>query len=96
MVYDGPDLDDVADLWGVSREEVVARHTGLERPQNGRFKRGFVFLQIERRLLIRDSAGEGPDEITHRESCHDDPQNSAERHDGRSAESEELKSIDRH
>ncbi len=30
VVYDGPDLDDVADLWGVSREEVVARHTGLE------------------------------------------------------------------
>lgn len=30
VVYDGPDLDDVAGLWGVSREEAVARHTGLE------------------------------------------------------------------
>lgn len=26
VVYDGPDLDDVADLAGLSREEVVARH----------------------------------------------------------------------
>ncbi len=30
VVYDGPDLDDVAGLWGVTREEAVARHTGLE------------------------------------------------------------------
>ncbi|HEY3505524.1 MAG TPA: allophanate hydrolase subunit 1 [Actinocatenispora sp.] len=27
-VYDGPDLADVADLWGTSVEVVVARHTG--------------------------------------------------------------------
>lgn len=27
-VYDGPDLGDVADLWGTSVEGVVARHTG--------------------------------------------------------------------
>jgi KipI family sensor histidine kinase inhibitor len=28
VVYDGPDLADVADLLGFSAEEVVARHTG--------------------------------------------------------------------
>lgn len=30
VVYDGPDLDDVAARWGLSRDEAVARHTGLE------------------------------------------------------------------
>ncbi len=30
MVYDGPDLEDVAGLWGVEPAEVVARHTRLE------------------------------------------------------------------
>jgi KipI family sensor histidine kinase inhibitor len=28
--YDGPDLDDVADLWGTDRDGVVAIHTGIE------------------------------------------------------------------
>ncbi|WP_127480443.1 5-oxoprolinase subunit B family protein [Nocardioides pantholopis] len=28
--YDGEDLDDVARIWGTTREGVVARHTGLE------------------------------------------------------------------
>lgn len=30
VVYDGPDLADVARWWGVSEREVVARHTGTE------------------------------------------------------------------
>lgn len=30
VVYDGPDLDDVAAWWGVEPAEVVTRHTGLE------------------------------------------------------------------
>lgn len=29
-VYDGPDLDAVAKLWGMTRREVVQTHTGLE------------------------------------------------------------------
>lgn len=29
-IYDGPDLADVAELWGCSVDEAVARHTGLE------------------------------------------------------------------
>jgi len=29
VVYDGPDLDAVATAWGVTREEVVQRHTSL-------------------------------------------------------------------
>lgn len=30
VVYDGPDLDAVARLWGVTPDEVVRRHTGTE------------------------------------------------------------------
>ena len=30
IVYDGADLDELAGLWGMSREDVVARHAGTE------------------------------------------------------------------
>ena len=30
VTYDGPDLDDVAERWGVTPEQVVARHTSIE------------------------------------------------------------------
>lgn len=30
VTYDGPDLDDVAVLWGMTRAEVVATHTGTD------------------------------------------------------------------
>lgn len=47
-VYDGPDLDDVAALRGLSREAVVAQHTG--EPWTGAFAGfapGFVYLVRE-------------------------------------------------
>ena len=43
--YDGPDLDDVAGLTGLSREEVVAAHTGQTwRVAFGGFAPGFGYL----------------------------------------------------
>lgn len=44
-VYDGPDLADVADLWGTSVDGVVARHTGTEfRVAFCGFSPGFGYL----------------------------------------------------
>lgn len=43
--YDGPDLDDVAALTGLSRDEVVAAHTGTPwRVAFGGFAPGFAYL----------------------------------------------------
>ncbi|WP_258725970.1 5-oxoprolinase subunit B family protein [Cellulomonas sp. NS3] len=43
--YDGPDLDEVAALTGVTRAEVVARHTGREHVVAfGGFMPGFAYL----------------------------------------------------
>ena len=45
MRYDGPDLDDVAALTGLSRAEVVAAHTGTPwRVAFGGFAPGFAYL----------------------------------------------------
>lgn len=45
VTYDGPDLDDVARLTGLSREEVVAAHTGTPwRVGFGGFAPGFAYL----------------------------------------------------
>ena len=45
MHYDGPDLDDVAALTGLSRSEVVAAHTGRPwRVAFGGFAPGFAYL----------------------------------------------------
>ncbi|GAB2935349.1 allophanate hydrolase subunit 1 [Rhodococcus aerolatus] len=45
VVYDGPDLDDVAALTGLSRDEVVAAHTGTPwRVGFGGFAPGFAYL----------------------------------------------------
>lgn len=45
VVYDGPDLDDVAALTGLSREEVIAAHTGTPwRVGFGGFAPGFAYL----------------------------------------------------
>lgn len=45
VAYDGPDLDEVARLTGLSREEVVARHTGAEHVAAFLgFQPGFAYL----------------------------------------------------
>ncbi|MEO6880551.1 MAG: allophanate hydrolase subunit 1 [Mycobacteriaceae bacterium] len=45
VVYDGPDLDDVATLTGLTRSEVVAAHTGTPwRVGFGGFAPGFAYL----------------------------------------------------
>lgn len=45
VVYDGPDLDEVARLTGLTREEVVGAHTGsLWRVGFGGFAPGFAYL----------------------------------------------------
>ncbi|NHN56339.1 5-oxoprolinase subunit PxpB [Calidifontibacter sp. DB0510] len=45
VVYDGADLDEVADTLGISREEVVRRHTGqLWTVEFGGFAPGFGYL----------------------------------------------------
>ena len=45
VVYDGPDLDEVARLTGLSREEVVAAHQGTDwRVGFGGFAPGFAYL----------------------------------------------------
>ncbi len=45
VVYDGPDLDEVARLTGLSRDEVIATHTGrLWRVGFGGFAPGFAYL----------------------------------------------------
>lgn len=45
VIYDGPDLDEVARLTGLSREEVVARHTGAEHVAAFLgFQPGFAYL----------------------------------------------------
>jgi KipI family sensor histidine kinase inhibitor len=45
VTYDGPDLDVVAELTGLSREEVVARHTGAEHVAAFLgFQPGFAYL----------------------------------------------------
>ncbi|GAB3052410.1 5-oxoprolinase/urea amidolyase family protein [Intrasporangium mesophilum] len=45
VVYDGPDLDEVARLTGLSREEVVQAHTGTEwKVGFGGFAPGFAYL----------------------------------------------------
>jgi KipI family sensor histidine kinase inhibitor len=45
VTYDGPDLDEVARLTGLSREEVVARHTAAEhRAAFLGFQPGFAYL----------------------------------------------------
>ncbi|MGS0686234.1 5-oxoprolinase subunit B/C family protein [Nakamurella sp. GG22] len=43
--YDGPDLDEVAELTGLNRSEVIARHTGAPwRAAFGGFAPGFAYL----------------------------------------------------
>lgn len=58
--YDGPDLDDVARLTGLSREEVVAAHTGVECTVGFvGFAPGFAYLRgVDERLHVprRDEA----------------------------------------
>jgi KipI family sensor histidine kinase inhibitor len=45
VIYDGPDLDDVAALTGLSAEQVIAAHTGtLWRVGFGGFAPGFAYL----------------------------------------------------
>lgn len=45
VTYDGPDLDEVAGLTGLSREEVIARHTGGEHVAAFLgFQPGFAYL----------------------------------------------------
>lgn len=45
VVYDGPDLADVADRWGVTPDEAVERHTGVEfRSAFCGFAPGFSYL----------------------------------------------------
>lgn len=45
VVYDGPDLDEVARLTGLSPEEVIARHTGAEHVAAFiGFQPGFAYL----------------------------------------------------
>lgn len=45
VVYDGPDLEEVASITGLSREEVVAAHTGTPwRVGFGGFAPGFAYL----------------------------------------------------
>jgi KipI family sensor histidine kinase inhibitor len=61
VVYDGPDLDEVAQLRGLSPEEVVARHTGVEHVAAFLgFQPGFAYLiggdallQVPRREVPR-------------------------------------------
>jgi len=44
-VYDGADLDEVAERWGMSREAAVRRHTGIEfRAAFCGFAPGFAYL----------------------------------------------------
>lgn len=58
--YDGPDLDEVARLTGLSREEVVAAHTGVECTVGFvGFAPGFAYLRgVDERLHVprRDEA----------------------------------------
>ncbi|MDO5710339.1 MAG: 5-oxoprolinase subunit PxpB [Micrococcales bacterium] len=45
VIYDGPDLDEVAERTGLSREQVVAAHTGATwRVAFGGFAPGFAYL----------------------------------------------------
>lgn len=45
VVYDGPDLDEIASLTGLSREEVIAAHTGTPwRVAFAGFAPGFAYL----------------------------------------------------
>ena len=67
VVYDGPDLDDVAGLTGLRRDEVVAAHTGTPwRVAFGGFAPGFAYLvggdprlQVPRREQSRTSVPAG-------------------------------------
>lgn len=67
VVYDGPDLDDVAALTGLDRAEVVAAHTGTPwRVGFGGFAPGFAYLvdgdprlQVPRRGESRTSVPAG-------------------------------------
>jgi KipI family sensor histidine kinase inhibitor len=61
VVYDGPDLDEVARLTGLSPEEVIARHTGAEhvaafigfQPGFAYLTRGDELLHVPRRDVPR-------------------------------------------
>ncbi len=65
VVYDGADLAEVAQLWGVSEREVVARHTGTQfRVAFCGFAPGFPYLvgldrQVPRRPTPRPSVPAG-------------------------------------
>ena len=67
VVYDGPDLDDVARLTGLDRAEIVAAHTGTPwRVAFGGFAPGFAYLsggdprlQVSRREEARTKVPAG-------------------------------------
>ena len=68
---------------------------GLERCQHRGLQGGLVLFQIERRLLVRDSPSERPDEETGCQSGHEDPKDPPEPQDRRGAETRDFESIDR-
>lgn len=67
VIYDGPDLDDVAQLTGLSRDEIVTAHTGTPwRVGFGGFAPGFAYLvggdtrlEVARRDQARTSVPAG-------------------------------------
>ncbi|MEU7813613.1 allophanate hydrolase subunit 1 [Pseudonocardia sp. NPDC049154] len=67
VIYDGPDLDDVARLTGLDRAEIVAAHTGTPwRVAFGGFAPGFAYLsggdprlQVSRREEARTKVPAG-------------------------------------
>jgi KipI family sensor histidine kinase inhibitor len=67
VVYDGPDLDEVARLTGLSPEEVIARHTGAEhvaafigfQPGFAYLTGGDTLLHVPRRDVPRTSVPGG-------------------------------------
>ena len=62
VVYDGPDLDEVARLTGLTADQVVAAHTGTPwRVGFGGFAPGFAYLiGGDSRLEVRGEPSRGP------------------------------------
>ena len=72
--YDGPDLETVAGLTGLSPEEVVARHTGVEHVAAFLgFQPGFAYLARRGRAASRSAARRAADARPRRQRGHRRP-----------------------